>query len=152
MTIAIARPLRVPRKMGTDWPLMAIVRQSAVAILWESGVRNNAGYTERRRKSSPKESHDSYGVCLVAGSGTLAAAGIELLCISKDTSVEEIRNAYVASARGNGPRPGLGKYRRHTQDAQNAAVLSRTPRMTVSETDKIRPSSLMAQREDHAAE
>ena len=24
----------------------------------------------------------------------------------------------------HGPRPGLGKYRRHTQDAQNAAVLS----------------------------
>ena len=33
MTIAIARPLRVPRKMGTDWPVMAILRQLKTGYL-----------------------------------------------------------------------------------------------------------------------
>jgi hypothetical protein len=31
MTIAIARPLRVPRKMGTDWPVMAMMLKSRIA-------------------------------------------------------------------------------------------------------------------------
>jgi DNA polymerase I-like protein with 3'-5' exonuclease and polymerase domains len=39
MTIAIARPLRVPRKMGRDWPLMVDFAQIEIRLLTELGRR-----------------------------------------------------------------------------------------------------------------